>query len=172
MWNDLNSMSARELKELAETMWLVKWEDFQANASAKDMIEIIESHKEDENSDSDQVEDENSDSDSEKELFTQEQMDSSILSETDKISWELLDKNHECEKLTKKIKKLEKRLSENSSKKDEEKEEVVLKFDKDNNFIVKSNLKRNGNILKTWDSIEYFEWIEKLVKYWVIELSQ
>ena len=36
------NLSAKELKIIAEEMWLVKWEDFQANASAKDMLELIE----------------------------------------------------------------------------------------------------------------------------------
>jgi len=48
MWN-LEKLSAKELKIIAESMWLEKWKDFKANASVEEMLKVIESNNENNN---------------------------------------------------------------------------------------------------------------------------
>lgn len=110
MWNDLNTLSAKELKVIAESMWLVKWEDFKANASKDDMLELIENQSNDDNS-----------NDTPKEVITET------------IKEDTVEENHCVE------------------------------------YAVVTHVKRNGKLLKKWDSIDYFDGIETLVAEWVVE---
>jgi len=116
MWNDLNTLSAKELKKIAEWMWLVKWEDFKTNASKNDMLKLISSQNNDESS-------------------------NVIKEDTDKPD----------EKIITTIDNTE--------------------IDNDGEYTVVTPVKRNGTILVKWDSIEYFDWIEKLIKDWIIKES-
>jgi len=121
MWNDLNNLSAKDLKKIAEWMWLVKWEDFQVNASKKDMLVLIESQNNDGGT------------------------------------------NIELEK-----------IAEKTAKKESKKIELTIEnTGTDNNlkYEIITPIKRNGKILKKWDSVEYFDWVKWLIKDWIIKES-
>ncbi len=122
MWNDMDKMSAKDLKKVAESMWLVKWEDFKSNASAKDMLELINSQNNDDSSDD----------------ITDIPENKSGSDGSDPSDKELIIENEEI----------------------------------DNEYEVVTPVKRNGKLLKKWNNIKYFEWIDSLIKDWIVKISE
>ena len=157
MWNDLTKMSAKDLKVVAEWMWLVKWEDFKTNASAKEMLVIIESFEN-------------------KEAPLEDQFDEALTFIEKCENQEVLNwLTYENDVL---IKAIENRttLLEKAKEtiKTESKKIVLTVKDKgtDNEYKVVTPIKRNGKLLKKWDNLEYFKWIESLIEDWIIEISK
>jgi len=102
MWNDLENLTAKELKVIAEEMWLVKWEDFQTNSSIKEMLELIKNQNNDDSSDNPDVDnepiednsldedtnlDESLDEDSEYKVITPIKRNGKILNKWDSVEY-------------------------------------------------------------------------------------
>lgn len=154
MWNDLSKMSAKDLKIVAEWMGLVKWEDFQGNASAKEMLALIGSKEN-------------------KEAPWEDQFNEALDFIKKCTNLEVLDwLTYEDQALVNAI--VDRRIVLNEAKKTAEKEakKIDLTIEnkgKDNKYEVVTPVKRNGKILVKWDSIEFFEWIESLIKDWIVK---